>query len=382
MPPRADLPPAVAALVETGLSLVRRAPSARVAIARLGGVVDPAALHDDVRAAFEAEVAAAREATLDELSSRDVEKALRDAWSKPAKKVLDDLDLDAPLAVTPAAQVHRGEVDGQAVAIKVRRLGIERAVRNDLALLDMLGPPLRAAFPRLDAGAILRDAREQALDELDFEHEASTARRVQRAVRGVEGVRVAKPHLELSTPEVLVTDFLKGEVGGRPGDPLALVEVHRAAALEAGLAPVAPRPSHVIVARDGSVGLLGLGVARPVDKARAALALRAFAALAEDDAAAFGATVGESGVLEPDVAASAMPVMRAVAGDLLEGPALLDAAALRAAAPRAAKATPALARVAMAAAPRPEDLALARMLGQLVALLARYEVREDWRSLL
>ena len=389
MASRTDLPPAVAALAETGLALLRRAPSARVAIARLGGVVDPASLSPQGRAVLEEEIAAAREATTTPIAGKEIERTLREAWDRPPKKVLDELDLDEPLAVTPAAQIHRAEVEGEAVAVKVRRPGLERAVRNDLALLDVLGAPLRAAFPRLDAGAILRDLREQALDELDFEHEASNARRAARIVRDVDGVVAAKPRLDLCTPEVLVTDLVGGETmerGARPADPVAaahaLVAVHRAAALDAGLALVDPRPSHVVIRKDGTLGLLGLGVARAVDRDRAKLALDAFAALADDDASGFGTAVGRSGVLSADVAREALPILRAIAGDLVAGPAVLDAAALRETGDRGARATPALIGLASAAAPQPQDLTLARMLGQLVALLARLEAREDWPTLL
>lgn len=386
---RADLPPAVQALAETALALVRRAPSARVAIARLGGVIDPLTLPEDVRGAFEAEVAAARDATTEPLSARDVERALEDAWDQAPKKVVDDLDLKSPIAVTPAAQVHRASVDGDPVAVKVRRPGLERSVRNDLALLDVLAAPLGAAFPGIEVGAILRDVREQALDELDFEAEASNARRALRIARDVEGVVAARPRLDLCAPEVLVTDLLPGETmasGARPAHPVAaahaLVAVHRAAALDAGLALVDPRPSHVVVAPDGTLGLLGLGVARPVDRDRARLALDAFAALAGDDAVRFGEAVDASGVLPGAVASEALPVLRAIAGDLVTGPATLDAAALRQAGDRAARATPALVRLASAAAPRPEDLTLGRMLGQLIALLARLEAHENWPELL
>jgi predicted unusual protein kinase regulating ubiquinone biosynthesis (AarF/ABC1/UbiB family) len=182
MPDRLDLPPALRALVDVGAGLLRRAPSAQITIARAGAVVDPDTVPPAFRTAFEREVAAARDAVGGPLAARDVERVLRDAWGRAPAKVLDELDPE-PLAVRPASQVHRAEVDGTAVAVKVRRPGVERAVRNDLALLDTLSGPLRAAFPNLDAGVILRDAREQALDELDFEHEASQQRRVARALR-------------------------------------------------------------------------------------------------------------------------------------------------------------------------------------------------------
>ena len=387
MPARLDLPPALATLVDVGAALARQAPSARIAIVRAGGLADPAAMTPALREAVEREVAAAHEAVCVELSRRDVERILRDAWGRPPGKVLDDLDPE-PLAVRPAAQVHRGELDGTPVAVKVRRPGVERAVRNDLALLDALAAPLRAAFPRLDAAAVLRDVRELALDELDFEHEASQQRRVARAVRDVPGIVVPRPHLELSEEVVLVSDLLDGATladGARPADPAAaaaaLVAAFRTTALEAGLAPVDPRPSHVVVLADGTLGLLGAGVARPVDRDRAARALDALDALADDDPGAFAAVVAGAGLLPADEARTAHPLLREVLAEMLDGAATLDAAALLGFADRAAAVAPDLLALAPAAAPQPQDLALGRMLGQLVAVLARLEATADWPAL-
>jgi predicted unusual protein kinase regulating ubiquinone biosynthesis (AarF/ABC1/UbiB family) len=384
MPPRRDLPPALRTLVDTGMTLARQAPSARIAIVRAGGVLDPEALPPELRDAVEREVAAAREAACQPLSKRDVEGILRDAWGRPPGKVLDELDPE-PLAVRPAAQVHRGELDGEPVAIKVRRPGVERGVRNDLALLDALAGPLRAAFPNLDAAALLRDAREQALDELDFEHEASQQRRVARAVRAVDGVTVPRPHLELSEADVLVSDLLDGETlasGARPPDAgaaaRALVGAFRTVALDAGLAIVDPRATHVLVLGDGSLGLLGAGVARPIDRDRAATALDALDALGAGDEAAFAGAVAAAGLLTDDRAREAHGLLRDVLAPFLQGPAKLDTAALLELGDRAGRAfSPALA-LATAAAPQPQDLALGRMLGQLVAVLARLGATEDW----
>ena len=385
---RLDLPPALRALVDVGAALARQAPSSRIAIVRAGGVFDPASLPPALRADVEREVQAARDAVCEELRPREVERLLKEAWGRPAAKVLDELDPE-PLAVRPASQVHRGEVEGVAVAVKVRRPGVERAVRTDLALLDALAAPLRAAFPSLDAGAVLRDLRELTLDELDFEHEASQQRRVARAVRGVPGVTVPRPHLELSESGVLVSDLLDGETladGTQPPDPAgaarALVAAFRAAALGAGLAPIDPRPSHVLVRPDGSLGLLGAGVARPVDRDRGARALDAFIALAEAGGAeAFASIVADAGLLAAAQAREAHALLRDVLGDLLDGPARLDVDALLTVGERAIAALPGLTALASAASPQPQDLALGRMLGQLVAVLARMQPTEDWVAL-
>ena len=66
-----------------------------------------------------------------------------------------------------------------------------------------------------------------------------------------------RPHLDLCEAGVLVSDLLDGTTladSARPKDPGAaarvLVEAFRAAALDAGLAPADPRPSHVVVMAD------------------------------------------------------------------------------------------------------------------------------------
>lgn len=386
MAARTQLPPAVAAVVEAGVALMRRAPSARIAIVRAGGILTPEMLAPGVRERVAEAVGDARASACVPLPAREVEGVLKGAWGRAPGKALDDFDPD-PVAVTAAAQIHRGSVDGRELAIKVRRPGVDRSIRNDLALLDVLAAPLRAAFPRLDAAAVLRDARELALDEVDFEHEGSTQRRVARALRGVDGVEIPRPESDLTSAEVLVAAWAPGTTladGAVPADAgaaaRALVGAVRAAVLDAGLAPVDLRASHVVV-DGGRLSLLGSGVARPVDRTRSQRVVDAFAAVADADPQAFAEAMGELGLLEPGDADQAYEVARRVLGDLLDGPALLDAGVLRELFERAGREAPALLRLATAAAPRPEDLSLARALGQLVAVLARLGATEDWAAL-
>jgi predicted unusual protein kinase regulating ubiquinone biosynthesis (AarF/ABC1/UbiB family) len=361
-----ELPPALRALAEAGWSLARQAPSARVGLARAAGFVDPDALPRAIREPVVRELEAARNAACEPLDAAVVERALKDAWGRPAAKVLDELD-PHPLAVRAAAQTHRGLVDGAAVAIRVRRPGLDRALRADLALLDTLAAPLRAALPKADARALLRAVREQLLDEADFEHEASTHRRVARVLRDVDGLAVPRAHGELCAEGVFVADLLDGPTladGARAADPNAAARVLVAAhvrAARAGLALLDARPGHVVVLDGGRIGLLGIGLARAVDRDRVAEALAALAALRAGDRDAF---VGA------DVALSAL-------GPLVRGAAKLDAAALRHAVAAAEPGWALLPEVQVL----PDDLWLGRSAGQLIATLGRLEVTLDWPAL-
>src|SRR4051794_33216468 len=207
-PDQPALPPALRTLLDAGGTLVRRSSSGRVALGRAAALVSEDAVPRAMRR-LPAMLEAARAEAATPLAFKDIEKLLKGAWGRPPAKVLDELDPE-PLAVTPGAQVHRAERDGAPVAVKVLRPGLATAVRNDLALLDVLAVPLRQVFGAMDAGAILREAREAALDELDLEHEASTQRQVRRVLRGVDGLTVPAPDLQLSGERVLVTELLAG----------------------------------------------------------------------------------------------------------------------------------------------------------------------------
>src|SRR5436305_7338778 len=155
----------VDALIQVGMRLARSAPSGRILLAQLARVIDPIWIPRPWGDAIAAELEGAARAAPEPIDFRSVERTLRDQWGEPPTDKLDDLERD-PVAVTPTSQVHRGLLDGAAVAVKVRRADIAASVRQDLALLEGLLSPLAAAFPKLAAAAILREVRERTLDEL------------------------------------------------------------------------------------------------------------------------------------------------------------------------------------------------------------------------
>ena len=267
-------------------------------------------------------------------------------------------------------------------------------MRADLMLLDALRPPLAAAFPNLDAGALLAQIRERALDELDFEHEASQQRAVARALRRTAGVEVPGGHSELATPAVVVSDFLDGPTlaDGRPDDPAAVARALVAAHVEAaraGLLLCDPRPNHVVLRPDGRIGLLGTGAAVAADRAWLRRRLALPAALREADPAVFDAALAADGLLPagreaetPGDAAAAHRLLHETLGDLLTGPAHLDAAAVAGVADRAAERAGTALAIAARARPDPVDVWLLRGGGQLIAVLAGLGATEDWVALL
>lgn len=381
------VPVAVRALFDAALALVRQSSSGSFGVARLAGVVDLDAVPEPYRERVARELGAAVEATGEPLSLSRVERELRSAWGRRPADVLDALEPE-PLGVTASAQVHRGVLDGAAVAVKLRRPGLAATVRSDLVLLDALATPLARVFGAADPGALLREARERVLDELDLEHAGTTQRRFARAARRLNGVTVPAVHGKLSAPGVLVTELLVGPTladGSVPADAGAvargLVAFHCGAPRAVALVAADPRADHVVLLEGGGIGLLGTGAARSADRARLDAALDALAAVRARDAGAFAAAVGRMRLLPADAAPDAYALVDELAGDLLRGPVRVQAALLADRTERALAALPRALPLADRVTPDRADLWPLRMLGQLAALLGRLDVEEDWAAL-
>jgi predicted unusual protein kinase regulating ubiquinone biosynthesis (AarF/ABC1/UbiB family) len=371
------LPGTLRSLIEVGAALARRTASGRVLLARYAPLVDDAALPEPLREPVRAELDAAWAQVVEPLDLKAIEKAVPKSIKGLAKE---------PLAVTPTAQVHAAELDGDAVAVKVARPGVAATIRGELALLDTLAGPLRIVFGALDVRGVLREARESVMDELDLEHEAETQQRVGRALRRLDGVTVPAAHVDECAPNVMVSELLEGPTlaASAPDDPERVAELlvaaHLAAWRDVGLVLTDARPSHVILRGDG-IGLLGTGLARPVARERMDHFLAAFAALSADDEAAFAEAVSALELLDEEVAVKAFGLLREVLGEFVEGEATLDAAALERGAERAYERIRDLLALGAQVTPDPADLAAGRMAGQLTATLARLEVRANWPEL-
>lgn len=367
--------------------MVSRSRVAQVGIARLDGVVVAEHLPALSRTPVAAAIKRARTETCTPLTIAEVEAALKSEWGEAPDRVLDSLDPD-PIAVGPHAQVHRAELDGRPVAVKVLRPGLAAAARSELSLLDVLGMPARMAFPSLETGPLIGEVRERALDEFDLEHEGEGQRRASRALSGVEGVHVARIHLEHTTPGVLVADFVTDPLLTDPGVldhadrttiARTLVTIYAGALGEFGEVLANARASDVAVHPDGKgITLLHAGATRPVNRKRLEAAVGAVQALRTDERETFGLAMKALGMLLPEDAEGAHELIRDVLGELLTGPVVLDAAALEALGDRAATRGEELLRLASRTTLAPEDLWVGRALGQTVSVLARLGVEEDW----
>ncbi len=132
-----------------------------------------------------------------------------------------DADVDAlftefgpPVAAASIAQVHRAKAkDGRDLAVKILRPGIEKRFAADLAsfffaarLLEKVSAEGRRLRP-VEAVAVLRHSMTL---ELDLRMEASAIAEMTANTRNDPGLRMPKVDWQLTSKQVLTTDWIEG----------------------------------------------------------------------------------------------------------------------------------------------------------------------------
>ena len=204
-----------------------------------------------------------------------LEKLMSQEWGEPVARVLEDIEPDA-MAAASIGQVHRATTrDGTAVAIKVQYPGIAEAVDADLRNLKLLMPLLARIAPGLDTKALAEELRERISEELDYELEATSHRRVWRLWRDHPHVLVPRVDTEHSTRRILVTELHEGmrfddlkNAGEARRDRVAEI-VHRFyywTADHHDLALGDPHPGNWQSLEDGRVAMFDFGMLRDLPR--------------------------------------------------------------------------------------------------------------------
>ncbi|NWN83334.1 MAG: ubiquinone biosynthesis regulatory protein kinase UbiB [Halomonas sp.] len=118
-----------------------------------------------------------------------------------------------PLASASIAQVHGARLhDGEEVVVKIIRPGIERVMRQDMALLYRFAR-LLSIVPearRLRPLEVVRDYETTLFDELDLHKEAANTSQLKRNFKGSTQLYVPAIHWDLTRHRVMVQERIYG----------------------------------------------------------------------------------------------------------------------------------------------------------------------------
>jgi ubiquinone biosynthesis protein len=180
-----------------------------------------------------------------------------------------------PAAAGSIAQVHRAWLaDARAVAVKIRRPGIEPLIEADVVLLELLAawweetnPQARAWQPR----ALIRQLRKSLAREVDFTAEARAQERLAHSFADSDTVVVPRVHVRFTRTSLLVMDWLDGvpatdmDAADRAGmDRMVLATRGTDAVLQMvlvdGFFHADPHPGNIIFLAGNRIALIDFGM--------------------------------------------------------------------------------------------------------------------------
>ena len=132
---------------------------------------------------------------------------------KPVHDAFQSFDT-TPAAAGSIAQVHRAALlDGEAVAVKLRRPGVEAVIEADVLLLETLAAWWEEEEPRsrrYQPVEVVRQLRKSLAREVDFAAEARAQDRFAESFRDDPGIVVPRVHARFTRSSLLVMDWIEG----------------------------------------------------------------------------------------------------------------------------------------------------------------------------
>lgn len=193
---------------------------------------------------------------------------------------------DIPIASASIGQVHIAILhEGQKVAVKLRRLGIEKQVSVDIVIINFFNKIFRPLFSHTTKNsieAVISEFSKMIMEEVSLTNELSNLEKFS-AVYAKSGIRFPKPFKELCSDDAIVMSF---EEGFRFDDKenilknnidfhsiiKKLVNFYTEQMLLKGYFHADPHPGNLLVNKEGELILLDFGMVKSVpNKTRIAI---------------------------------------------------------------------------------------------------------------
>ena len=203
----------------------------------------------------------------------DVESLFVETFEDSTNHYFESLE-DKPIGVASIGQVYKGRLkSGKHVVLKIKKPGVEKLVRADLAMIkDLVGiignHPKIKDFRLFD---LFESFSETLLNELDYLKEAGNIARFNSYYQEDKSVYVPEIYTQLCSKDIICMEFISGEKIDNTEEldrmypdisQLArrLCDYYFDQILEKGFYHADPHPGNVQVLKDGRICLLDYGM--------------------------------------------------------------------------------------------------------------------------
>ncbi|HII00153.1 TPA: AarF/ABC1/UbiB kinase family protein [Methanosarcinaceae archaeon] len=144
--------------------------------------------------------------------SREEIEASRERKCKAFIEIFDEFDT-TPIASGSIAQVYKGVLDGEPVAVKILRPNLIDIINTDLSIIDDFKPIIKRVLgigKNFDIDAFLEEIRDMLTREVDLRIEAMNMRRFGDNFKNEKKVSVPKIYPDYCSANVLTMEFIEG----------------------------------------------------------------------------------------------------------------------------------------------------------------------------
>ena len=231
----------------------------------------------------------------------------------PVDDVFDEFDRD-PISGASLGQVYTATYEGDDVAVKVRRPGIESLVEADLRTIRWsipLGKRFTGAGRTFSLENLADEFAKTIREEMDYARERTMLEEIRGNFADEDRIRIPETYESVSGPRVITMEYVPGtkisdidalDEAGHDRTAIAetLQEVYLQMIIEDGVFHADPHPGNLAVADDGTVIFYDFGMAGRVDPFVQEKIVEFYVAVARQDIDAILDTLVSMGTLSPE----------------------------------------------------------------------------------
>jgi len=232
----------------------------------------------------------------------------------PVEETFDDFSTES-ISGASLGQVYTATYEGDDVAVKVRRPGIETLVEADLRAIRWSLPIVKRFIGGGRAFSIENLSEEFAKtirEEMDYRREREMLEEIRANFADVDRIRIPTAYESASGPRVLTMEYIEGtkisqidelDAAGLDRTAIAktLQEVYLQMIIDDGVFHADPHPGNLAVDDDGTVIFYDFGMSGRVDSFIQEKIIEFYVAVARQDTDAILDTLISMGTLSPEV---------------------------------------------------------------------------------